>query len=194
MSLSHIVYTWHFKGLQSELWPVCPQFWPALLQLLTVGKEQLTGCFQPCLVPQLPGAPLLSHSSFLWGASVRKVAPGKAAGERKLQAHLPLVIPFVFWFFQHCPPRCTMPAGEDHSWWPSCDTPGDMPALVSIADSLDCPFTALPLAAFLNVLHWLLFLPFSQVIYHKCYTFTCSEFHDWLLYYKSHPVVSCCHF
>lgn len=136
----------------------------------------------------------LAQSQLLWGASVRKVAPGKAAEERKLQAHLPLVIPFVFWFFQHCPPRCTMPAGEDRSWWPSCDTPGDMPALVSIADSLDCPFTALPLAAFLNVLHWLLFLPFSQVIYHKCYTFTCSEFHDWLLYYKSHPVVSCCHF
>lgn len=88
----------------------------------------------------------------------------------------------------------TMPAGEDLSSRPSGDTPRDMPALVSIADSLDCPFTALPSAAFLNALHWLLFLPFSQVINRKHHTSTCSEFRDWLFHYKSHPAVSCCHF
>lgn len=74
-------------------------------------------------------------------------------------ASLPLLcFPLFFDFSNTAHQDVPMPAGEDHSWSPSCDTPGDTPALVSIADSLDCPFTAKPLAAFLNALHWLLFL------------------------------------
>lgn len=109
----------YFKGLQHNPWTVCSKFWPALPQLLTDGKEQqFRMCFQPqsCTVPWLPGACLLSHSFFLWGTSIRKVAPGKV-GESRLQPRFPSCSSLGFLTFPtQLTKTNTMPGGGGHSW------------------------------------------------------------------------------
>lgn len=190
-SVSNTIYTWHFKGLQHELSPdqLCCSFW-------LIGRSNNSlGVFSP-IPASYHGSqepPCSATVPSYGGHQSERLLPGKLG-----KANCSLISLFWFPLFSNFANTAHQDVHHARRWGPF---------LMTIlwhswghaSLGLHCRFPGLSfhgptISCILNALHWLLFLPFSQVIHHKYYTYICSEFHDWLFHYKSHPAVSCCHF